>query len=301
MIFSIVICTYNRATYLIQTLESIGRQDFSPADFEVLVVDNNSTDTTEERVKLFIEQFPCLQLNYLKEPRQGVSYARNLGVNKAKGDYIVFIDDDETVAPDFLKSLSAFFRNYPQAKLVAEPVIPVFETEMPRWFSPYTARLITGAYDQGERVKVLKAKDYPGTGHATFKRELFFEYGDFNTKLGRSGGSLMGGEDKDFFLRLINKGIACYYVPEACIYHHIPEYKLTDAFFNTLTLSIGKSERIRTLSVSGVEYRKRLLSEAMKWGATLLLFTFYTLTFRYIKGKKLVLFRKNVTKGLLSK
>lgn len=301
MYFSIVICTYNRANYLGQTLMSIAGQDFPFTNFEVLVVDNNSLDDTEEAVRVFISTYPHIQMRYMREMNQGVSYCRNLGVSEARGEYIVFIDDDETVDNTFLTMLHSFFKSNPEAKLCAEPVFPLYNSERPRWLSPYTERLLTGAYYKGNKIKKVKPKDYPGTGHATFKRDLFTKYGGFKTDLGRKGSSLMGGEDKDFFLRLIENGIDCYYVPTAIVSHYIPDEKLTARHFRSLTYAIGKTERLRTLSISSEAYTNRLLSEALKWLASIALALFYTVTLRPSKGWMLLVFRWNVTRGLLKK
>ncbi len=301
LLFSVVICTYNRAKYLSQTLESIARQDYAADKYEILIVDNNSPDNTEEVAFIFRGEYKELKIRYIKETQQGISYARNRGVMEAKGEFIVFLDDDETVEPAFMKNLDDFYSEYTEASLTAGPVVPVYEATPPRWLSPFTMRLITGAYDKGEEIKIVRPKDYPGTGHATFRRDLFLKYGGFNTDLGRKGSSLMGAEDKDFFLRLIQNGIKCYYLPGATIYHHIPASKLTDDFFNRLTYSIGRSERIRTLSESRSSYYKRLFSEGIKWAASIILCSYYVITFQYSKGEKLIRFRYNVTQGLLKK
>ncbi|MDR0833893.1 MAG: glycosyltransferase family 2 protein [Candidatus Symbiothrix sp.] len=298
MKFSIVICTYNRAEALRQSLESAAKQDFPIEDFEIVVVDNNSPDATELVCGDLMHQYS--NIRYFKEIQQGVSYGRNRGVNEARGKFIAFVDDDETINSNYVDELNEFFKTHPQAELCSLPVVPVFEAQPPKWLSPFTMRLITGAYDKGSVVKHVSSKDYPGTGHAVFKRDLFLKYGAFNTALGRKGSSLMGAEDKDFFLRLIQNGVACYYVPTAPIYHHISANKLTEDFFNRLTLAIGKSERVRTLSISKTAYYKRLVAEAIKWAASFILFTYYTVTFQPQKGTKLLLFRQNVTKGLLN-
>jgi glycosyltransferase involved in cell wall biosynthesis len=299
MKFSVIICTYNRAKYLLETLESVARQVYPAEDFEIIIVDNNSPDSTEEVCHSFINQNQTLTIRYFKELRQGISYGRNKGVNEAQGEFIAFIDDDETVNAHYIQNLADFFREYPEAELCGGPVVPVYETAPPDWLSPYTMRLITGAYDKGKEIKVVGPKDYPGTGHATFKKALFHQYGEFKTDLGRKGTSLMGGEDKDFFLRLIQNGVKCYYLPSATIYHHIPDTKLSDDFFKRLTYAIGKSERIRTLSISKSAYYKRIFSEMIKWGASIVLFCYYAVTFQYSKGWKLLEFRYHVTRGLI--
>ena len=301
MFLSVVICTYNRGKYLPMVLDSLRAQQFPLDAFEIILVDNNSTDTTGDIIRTYQQENPSLPLNYLVEYNQGISYARNRGVTEAKGDVIVFIDDDETVEPDFLRGVDDFFTRYPDAGISAGPVIPVYETREPHWLSHFTRRLVTGEYRKGNRVKLLSPKDYPGTGHACFRRALFLRYGAFDTNLGRKGNSLMGAEDKDFFLRLMNGGERCYYLPAAKIYHHIPDSKLTGAHFRRLTYAIGRSERIRTRQLGQQAFYKRLLMEAVKWGASFVLAAWFLLTLRPAKGYKLLEFRWQVGKGLLGK
>jgi len=299
--FSVVVCTYNRANCLAETLESVSRQTCPVENFELIIVDNNSTDHTADVCRSFIDQHPSLSVQYIKEPNQGISYARNRGVSEAQGTFITFLDDDETIEPCFLQNLNLFFEQYPDAELCSEPVVPILETPAPDWMSPFTMRLITGAYDKGTEIKTVGTKDYPGTGHATFRTELFHRYGGFNTDLGRKGNSLLGAEDKDFFLRLIQNGIKCYYVPSAVIYHHIPAYKLTEDFFNRITYAIGKSERIRTLSISKLNYYKKIGLEIAKWCGSVVLYFYYIFRREHTKGLKLLTFRYNVMRGLLGK
>lgn len=301
MKFSVVICTYNRDKYLSNTLISIAQQTYTKDDYEIVLVNNNSTDTTEEVCNNFSKEYPSVSFRYFIETNQGISYARNRGIDEAKGEYIVFIDDDETIDNMYLNKLSNNLKEYPQAELIGTPVTPIYETEEPKWLSYFTMRLITGYYNKGNEVKTLKAKDYPGTGHAIIKKELFNKFGNFNTDLGRKGSSLMGAEDKDMFLRLIENNVPCYYFPDIPIYHHIPQSKLTDDFFHNLTYSIGKSERIRTKSISAKAYYKRISSECIKWAASWVLFFIYLCSLAPSKGWKLLQFRWNVSKGLLGK
>lgn len=300
MHLSVVICTYNRGKYLAMVLNSLKDQNLPLHEFEIIIINNNSTDDTDQIIKSYQQNNPELPLHYYIEYQQGISYARNRGVEAARGDIIVFIDDDETVDPDFLQQINLFFTKYPDAGISSGPVIPVYETAKPEWLSPYIMRAFTGAYDKGDQIKLLPAKDYPGTGHACFRRDLFLKYGAFNTLLGRKGNSLMGAEDKDFFLRLINGGEKCYYLPTATIYHHIPESKLTDEFFRKLTFAIGKSERIRTLQIGNGAFAGRLMSEAIKWGASFIIGAGYLIIGQIAKANKLIQFRWWITKGLFT-
>lgn len=301
MRFSFITCTYNRDKYIGQTLQSVCDQKYPDNNYEIIVIDNNSTDNTASICEEFRAEYPNKNFRYFKEMNQGLSFALNRGIKEAQGEYLIFVDDDETIIPEHLERLDNHLRTYPEAVLCGTPVIPVYEIPEPKWMSRFTQRLIGGYFDQGKEVKILEAKNYPGTGHTIIKKELYERYGNYNTELGRKGTSLIGAEDKDMFNRLKNNNIICYYLPDIPIYHHIPPNKMTDEFFHKLTYSIGKSERIRTKSVSEKEFRNRLLSEGIKWGASVVLFAGYTLGLQPSKGFRLLQFRWNVTKGLLGK
>lgn len=301
MRFSFITCTYNRDKYIGQTLQSVCDQKYPDNNYEIIVIDNNSTDNTASICEEFRAEYPNKNFRYFKEMNQGLSFALNRGIKEAQGEYLIFVDDDETIIPEHLERLDNHLRTYPEAVLCGTPVIPVYEIPEPKWMSRFTQRLIGGYFDQGKEVKILEAKNYPGTGHTIIKKELYERYGNYNTELGRKGTSLIGAEDKDMFNRLKNNNIICYYLPDIPIYHHIPPNKMTDEFFHKLTYSIGKSERIRTKAVSEKEFRNRLLSEGIKWGASVVLFAGYTLGLQPSKGFRLLQFRWNVTKGLLGK
>lgn len=300
MRFSFITCTYNRADDLSRTLDSLVKQVFDAEKFEILIVNNNSTDHTAKVCEQFIEQYPNLNIRSVVEANQGLSFALNRGIKEAKGEFIIYVDDDETIEDEHLSRLDSYLKENPNIEFVGSAVIPIYAEKEPKWMSPFLQRLIGGAFAVNKTsIELLSTSSYPGTGHTIIKRALYDVYGDYNTDLGRKGTGLLGAEDKDFSIRLIRAGVKCYFLPHIPIYHHIPAYKLTDEFFNKLTYSIGKSERLRTKSLSETAFRKRLLDEFVKWGASFLLFLFYLFTFRISKGVKLLLFRYNVTKGLL--
>ncbi len=301
MRFSFITCTYNRDKYIAKTLQSVCDQTFSNNEHEIIVIDNNSTDNTASICEEFIATYPNKNFRYFKEMNQGLSFALNRGIKEAQGEFLIFVDDDETIIPEHLDRLDKHLQNHPDAVLCGSPVVPIYEVEQPKWMSRYTQRLIGGYFDQGTEVKILDANNYPGTGHTIIKKELYEKYGYYNTDLGRKGNSLIGAEDKDMFNRLKSNNIVCYYLPDIPIYHHIPPNKMTDEFFHKLTYSIGKSERIRTKSISDKEFRNRLISETIKWAGSFVLCAGYTVLLHPAKGFRLLQFRWNVTKGLLGK
>ena len=297
---SIVVATYNRAPYLLRTLESLARQTLSPGLFEILVVNNNSSDNTPEVVAGFAGSHPQLQVRMVTETSQGISYARNCGIASSVGQYIVFIDDDEEANPEFAKSYFCFFENNPGLDAAGGAVVPVYEAPLPAWYSYYIEKMITGAFDLGDRMVPFRGKRYPGVGNSGFRRRLFDRFGNFNTALGRSGANPMGGEEKDFFMRVRAQGIRYYYVPGAEIYHLTPASKLTRAYFERLTRMIGVSERVRTRSEGGVSFPKRLLAEAVKWGGACVFAFGYLCRLQPLKGWYLLRMRWNITCGLLT-
>ena len=298
--FSFVICTYNRAESLYRTLQSLCLQNYTVNEYEIVVIDNNSTDETSEKCNVIKTENADKNISVHLEENQGVSYARNRGVTEANGKFIIFIDDDETINEDYLSILNSYIKQYPFAELAATAVIPIYEGGEPKWMSPFTQRLIGGTFETNTTdVKILK-KTYPGTGHTIIKKSLFDKFGMYNTDLGRKAKGLLGAEDKDMAMRLMTNKVVCYFFPNIPVYHHIPTYKLSRGFFNELTYSLGISERIRTKNISEATYRSRLFSECIKWCASTILFFFYLITFRVSKGWKIVVFRFNVTRGLFS-
>jgi glycosyltransferase involved in cell wall biosynthesis len=296
---SVIICTYNREKYIYNVLRSLAENPFPTESYELLVIDNNSTDGTAPECDRFQAAFPAVDCRRVVEAQQGLSHARNRGVDEAVGDILIYVDDDATVNPGYLQAFHMFFIQHPAAMAAGGPVMPVYEAATPRWLSRFTIPLITGQFHRGDRVKAFGKSGFPRGGNAGYRREVFHSVGRFNLQLGRKGDSLAGAEEKDIFDKMRAQRMPFYYVPGAVLYHIIPPDKLTNAYFNALTLALGRSERLRTQAVSRQKYITRLLIEAAKWGVSIVLCAGYTLLCVPQKGWKLLRFRWNVTKGLL--
>lgn len=282
-------------------MKSIVEQNFPMQDYEILLINNNSTDHTEDICRQFQVDYPNVAFRYYVETNQGLSYARNRGVKESRGDVLVFVDDDATVFDTYLSSICSFFEKHSEVSACGGPIIPVYETEKPKWLSHYTEQLIGGALYRGDKLEPFRNGKYPGGGNSAFRRGIFEKYGLFNVELGRKGAGLIGAEEKDLYDRLTRGNEVFYYLPHMGIYHYIPPKKLTEAHFKELTYSIGKSERIRTKAVSEKAYKKRIMSECKKWAGSLILFLGYALSLSPQKGWKLLQFRWYVTKGLFGK
>ncbi len=295
---SIIICTYNRAQYIGETLRRLANNHYNEK-WELLLIDNNSTDSTASICNTFATQYPAVPFRYLVETQQGLSYARNRGIQEAKGNWLVFLDDDAFVGENYLDCLSQYIQEIPQLDAFGGRIYPLFEDGIvPSWLGKWSASWLS-AIDKGDKV-CLFTKDYPIGANMGFSKRIADQCGLFNTSLGRSGKNLIGGEEKDYFNRIKALNATIYYLPDIAVEHCIPTSRTTDEYICHLGLGVGQSERQRTLAISKLEYSKRLLMEGIKWVGTLTLWIGYCLQGHPTKGNKLFLFRRNVTKGLLS-
>lgn len=299
MNLSVVVCTYNREKYLYNLLKSIAENDFSKELYEIILVNNNSSDNTEAECMRFRSDFPDVDFQYVEEKKQGLSFARNRGIIHANGDVLIYVDDDALVSREYLQTYYDFFQKNPSVEAAGGAILPQYETQEPAWMTLYTKQLLTAYLYKGNDIKPFGKREFPGGGNAAYRKKVFDEIGFFNTNLGRKGTSLAGAEEKDVFDRMRKRKMQVFYLPKAVLYHIIPQRKLEKEYFDQLTYEIGKSERQRTLSYSKIKFAERLFFEFLKWGATCSLFLFYCVKFVPEKGIKLLLFRKNVTKGLL--
>lgn len=296
---TVIICTYNRAKYIGNLLESIAANDLPKSEYEILLVDNNCTDNTRGICETFASSHKVLRFRYVVEPEQGLSAARNKGIKEAKGDIIVYIDDDALVDAHYLRDYAEWFAAHPETMACGGPIEPLYETQEPAWMTPYTKALLTAWMNYGDKVREYPKGRYPGGGNAAYRKSVFEKVGLFNTAIGRKGGNLMGSEEKDIFDKMHALHMQVLYLPTPVLHHIIPQAKLEIDYFNRLTSQIGISERQRTLAISKGKYLKRLFSEFIKWCGTIVLLCLYTISFHPAKGWKLIQFRANVTRGLL--
>ncbi|MBQ7210020.1 MAG: glycosyltransferase family 2 protein [Paludibacteraceae bacterium] len=298
---SVLICTFNREQYLPRLFTSIVANSLPYTEYELVVVDNNSSDHTAQYCRQFASEHKDLNFCYVFEPVQGLSVARNTAIRSSYGEVVVFVDDDAYVDSDYLATYANYFSNHPNTMAAGGPILPSYDTEEPAWMTKYTKELLTAYMYLGDKTRIYPKGRFPGGGNAAYRREVFDTVGLFNTTLGRNGNSLGSSEEKDIFFKLRQKKMEVVYLPKAILHHIIPAYKLENNYFDKVTYHIGRSERERTLAISGGVYKKRLFSEVVKWGGTLVLLCSYTLMLSPKKGWKLVLFRYNVTKGLLGR
>lgn len=292
------ISTYNRERYLPQLFDSLLRQTLDKKDFEVVFVNNNSPGNTEELARKFQEEHPEIQFSYHLETNQGLSFGRNRGIQESRGELITFLDDDAFPADDYLEKLVLYFSKYPNAAAFGSKILLHWEGEKAKWENKYINQIL-GYYNLGDEEKIIQFPDYPRGSNMTFRTSIFSEIGLFNTQLGRIGGQMLGGEEKDLFARIsMNKNLEVRYVPDALVYHCVPIERTTNDFVKTQATGIGRSERLRTKE-SG--YFQSLVKEKLKWIASLLLIVLYLLKGKPAAASMILKFRYWVSSGLLKK
>jgi len=235
---SVVICTYNRDKYLPDALESLKKQDANPGAFEVIVINNNCTDKTAAICEKFAQKHPELNFRHIVETSQGLSFARNRGIQEAKANLIAFIDDDAIAEPDYVSRLLHAFDNYPEFDAVGGKVLPIYPGgQEPEWMSKYIQRLVSKV-DDGDSFKEFKKK-YPVGCNMAFKKSVFKETGVFNTDL------TLRSDDKYIFSKLKKKRKKTIYAPDVVVHHNIEQYRLEHDFIKALSRLNGHTEYLR--------------------------------------------------------
>jgi len=285
---SVVVCTYNRCALLHKALLSLLEQSANKDTYEVIVVDNNSTDAT----RLVVEEM-CKRkgppLKYVKESRQGLSFARNAGAFKANGEIVGYIDDDSTADSSWVDNLCKVYNDFPHVACVGGRIKAKWPAERPDWL-PQSLERNYGVFDLGNDVKVI---EYPANvlgGNISVRKEVFLKVGGFSVELGRSTRGLLSNEEKDFCHRIQKTGGIVMYTPHALVYHEVHPERLNEAFLLRRAYWQGISN-VR-LNISSNSYTKAFLLKEGMQTLMRMIGDFYYLLRNVITGRKISLEEK---------
>lgn len=296
---SVIVSSYNRSKLLLETLESIIKQDCPPADYELIIINNNSTDDTDEMVNAFVARYPDHHIRYYIETQQGLSFARNRGITSAGAPLLVLFDDDLIVEPDVLGKIMAHFRSEPRLSAAGGKIIPRFLAPKPNWYGKYFWGLV-GHVDYGDQVRSYPGSRYPAGAFLIFRKEVFEQYGLFDTQLGRKGTVLMANEEKDLFARLRKNNALVYFLPDIKVHHAVESNKFDQDYVKRHSKGIGISERLR-MERTGGSILIKFLEYVAKLGYAIAYGMLYLLQGQYPKFRMLVLFRWWVLLGFINK
>ena len=260
----LLICTWNRAELLDETLASIARMKIpSGLRWQVTVVDNNSTDQTRNVVEHAARTFP-VPLHYLFEPRQGKSLAMNAGLRATHRPLVAFVDDDVRVGDGWLAAVAETFHERPDISYVGGPVDPIWHAPCPAWFEG-TDKSLWGTLailDYGDEPFVFEdRRRVPLGANFALRRALVQQIGGFDPALGRNGHRLLLGQElPEFFARARQAGVRGLYVPRMRLQHHVPACRLQPAYFRRWWYGKGISrarlEAVHPLTELGVDLRQ---------------------------------------------
>ena len=267
--FSIIIATYNRCEMLEGLLRSLDELKFDRKNFEVIVVDNNSTDATEIITKSCHENFGYT-LKYIYESKSGLSNARNRGIRESVYEYIAFIDDDVRVPSMWLNSIKQTLINM-DAQCCGGKVLLSWPQRKPKWLKKEFFFLLS-ELDKGDRDVLFETpNEYPVGANMTIKRELFELYGMFRPELGRVKQSLMSGEESELFERIASANINIAYSAEGFVEHIVLSERLCRKFFIRRFALAGKSHALTVMYLSQKKRSVFLLITIVKFILFLLL------------------------------
>lgn len=295
---SVAVCTYNRSDVLPKCLESLAVQTADTELFEVLIIDNNSTDDTKKIATDFCKKHS--NFKYIFEKRQGHSPARNRAIAEVNGKFLAYIDDDETVNREFVQSILNCF-DETDADVVGGPVFTWVDAPKDPVF--YNSKIYD--FDLGPERKRMTPPGFDfgfGCGHSCFKKSLFDEVGLFSENFGIVNGKLQMGEDSEMGYRLLKAGKVFYYEPNMKVRHKLRPKELE--FIGSLKRSYNVGAGIGKIIRNDLSLSKKLKKIAAPFVYSFLfsfLFPFYWIKGPWFFAKKLkdVFFAFGVARNVL--
>ena len=242
MRISVILPTKDRGPDIDLTLEALLAQDLEGADYEVLVVDNASSDANACALRAWCDRHPD-RLSYVPAPEPGLNRARNGGVAAAKAEVLAFLDDDAIPGTDWLRQLLRVFDERPQTWAVGGRIRSQFTSPPPAWLDERFGRYLSD-FDRGDALRLLRFDDYPRGANMAFRRQAFDRCGSFAPGLDRRGDLLLSYGDIEMCYRVAQAGHEVVYAPDAGVQHLIRGDRLSHAWFVRRAYWQGRSQAI---------------------------------------------------------
>ncbi len=244
MLFSVVICSYNRLDHLVASVESAVKQTLDASQYEVIVVDNASTDGTAEAMQTLTQKYP--NLRYIYETRLGLATARNTGWQTAQGTYVAFLDDDAKAESNWLETAKGLIeRNPTNLRCVGGPIHPFYTSPKPDWWlDKYEIRT------RGDVQRHLKKGEFFSGSNMIWLKSVLATYGGFESTAGMKGNQLGMGEETGLFRRIweAEESPVFLYSPDLRVYHWVPPEKMTMGYILKRATANGQFEARFALS-----------------------------------------------------
>ncbi|AFY50942.1 glycosyl transferase [Nostoc sp. PCC 7524] len=242
--FTVAIPTYNGVNRLPQVLERLRNQiDLHNINWEIIVIDNNSTDGTSQLIKDYQNQWSSyLKLHYYFEPEQGLAFARNKAIQEANGEFIGFLDDDNLPANDWVISAYEFGQKYPKAGAYSSQIHGLFEVEPSAQLKPIIFYLAINERGSQAMLYEPRQKGFPPGAGLVVRRQVWKDCVPNRLFLvGRVGTSMLAGEDAEALSYIYQAGWEIWYNPAMVVEHIIPHWRLERSYLISLMRGIGLS------------------------------------------------------------
>lgn len=243
---SIIVVTFNRLNLLKKCLNSLVNQN-TDSKYEIIVIDNNSTDGTEDYLNNLKSEFGFV--NVLKNNNTNVSSGRNIGINLSRSNLILFIDDDAKASEFWISEYIKLFNNNKNIVIAGGPMFGLPEINLPEWLSEKNYSYL-GNLDHNIESKFVNVFEHHlASCNLAVRKEIFNEIGSFKEELGYYNNRILSVEDADFLFRAQEKypnGV--FYLKEAYVYHYVPKYRLTKnyLFKRTFWVAAGTSYSLKS-------------------------------------------------------
>jgi glycosyltransferase involved in cell wall biosynthesis len=225
---SVAICTHNRAADLLHCLNALASQGLAPDFFEVLIVDNGSTDNTKEISLSFTKG--SNHFRYVFEKELGLAHARNIAINLSHAPFIAFTDDDALPQQDWLQRIVERFENLDEDyAILAGEIDPIWPFEPPDWLTDHMLMSLSARVGWDKVPRELKASEWACEVNSTYRTDVLRKAGGFPTKLGRRGDLLLSGENH-VNSYIVADGWRVFYDPDIKVKHKIHPNRLSQAW-----------------------------------------------------------------------
>ena len=266
---SVIIPTHNRSQLLKQTVDTILAQNYPEDRWELILVDNNSSDDTAGVIADVVARDH--RVSGLSERRKGAHFARNSGALAAKGDVLYFTDDDMLAEPDMLARIVEGFEADDSVASVTGKVLPKWETEPPVWVLELCRNELLSLIDLGEATII--SDDDPGvfSCHQAVKRDVFLQAGGYNPDTNAE--TFTGDNETGLNIKIKSLGKKFAYVGGAVTHHMIPASRMTQRYLNSRFADQGFCDsytQFRAIHPSRARLAKRMIAHSVLAGVDVL-------------------------------
>jgi glycosyltransferase involved in cell wall biosynthesis len=270
MFISIIIPTFNRATQLLLTLHSLVRLKTSRNLFEIIIIDNGSSDTTKEIVEKCQFENEDVEIRYFYDDTPGLLSGRHRGAFESKGDILTFIDDDVNLSGTWLDSIITVMENRDDVDFLTGPNLPLYEKYPPKWLDYFWENAYEGKYctwlsllDLGGEIQEIHPNFVWGLNF-TIRKSVFLELGGFHPdNIPEQYQKFQGDGETGITMKAYEKGLKALYHPGVLLFHQVLPSRLTLEYFERRAYYQGVSNSFADLRLKHKENEKIKINNSL--------------------------------------